>query len=194
MLAWVLDTSLKIAHPFAPFVTETIWQALPWHKKLLMTTAWPKKTEYDDIAAGEFARLTKLVNEIRFATSELPGNTRYSLLYQSDSLVADNASLIQKLAKLKDVQHVDQARGLRLAASGREAWIDISSKTLYEHQSNLETRLAETHAQIEVLETRLMNKTYISKAPANLVEESRTQLEQKKTLRERLVHELEILK
>ena len=194
MSAWVLDTSLKIAHPFAPFVTETIWQALPWHKKLLMTTAWPKKTEYDDIAAAEFARLAKLVNEIRFATSELPGNTRYSLLYQSDSLVADNASLIQKLAKLKDVQHVDQARGLRLAASGREAWIDISAKTLYEHQSNLETRLAETHAQIEVLETRLMNKTYISKAPANLVEESRTQLEQKKTLRERLVHELEILK
>ena len=194
MLAWVLDTSLKIAHPFAPFVTETIWQTLPWHNGMLMTTHWPKETKYDDIATAEFARLKELVSEIRFVTSELPGNTRYSLLYQTDSLIADNAQLIQKLAKLKDVQAVDQARGLRLANSGRDAWLDISEKTLDEHEANLETRLAETHAQIAALEARLANKTYVSKAPANLVEESRTQLKQKKALRQRFTHELEILK
>ena len=194
MLAWVLDTSLKLAHPFAPFVTETIWQTLSWHNNLLISASWPKKIKYDDIAAAEFARLKKLVTEIRFVTSELPGNTRYSLLYQNDSLIADNAQLIQKIAKLKDVQAVDQARGLRLAASGREAWLDISAKTLYEHQTNLEARLAETHTQIAALEARLANETYVNKAPADLVEESKTQLELKKTLKERLIHELEILK
>src|SRR5690606_2544428 len=42
LLAWVIDTSLKLAHPFAPFVTETIWQTLPWHEKsLLISEAWP---------------------------------------------------------------------------------------------------------------------------------------------------------
>ncbi len=194
MLAWVLDTSLKITHPFAPFVTETIWQTLPWHDSLLMTTKWPEKTEYDDIAAGEFKQLQKLVNEIRFVTSDLPGNTKYSLLYQNDSLVADNTQLIQKLGKLKDIQPVDQARGLRLANSGREAWLDISAETLYEHESNLEMRIAETNANIAALEARLANKVYVDKAPAKLVEESKTQLEQKKTLKERLIHELEILK
>jgi len=194
MLGWVLDTCLKIAHPFAPFVTETIWQTLPWHNDMLLTTKWPETSKYDEIAAGEFARLKALVTETRFVTTELPGNERYTMLYQNDSLVADNAQLIKKLAMLKDIQHVDQARGLRLAASGREAWLDISAETLYEHQSNLETRLAETHANIRALEARLANETYVAKAPANLVEESRTQLEQKKTLAERLVHELEILK
>ena len=126
--------------------------------------------------------------------SELPGNKRYSLLYQNDSLIADNTQLIQKLAKLKDVQFVDQARGLRLANSGREAWLDISAETLYEHQTNLELRLAEVNTQISALEARLANENYISKAPANLVQESTTQLEQKQALKERLLHELEILK
>jgi Valyl-tRNA synthetase len=194
MLAWVLDTSLKLAHPFAPFVTETIWQTLSWHDNLLMTTSWPEKIGYEAIAAAEFARLKRLVTEIRYVTAELPGNERYNLLYQNDSLIADNAKLIQKLAKLKDVKAVDQARGLRLAASGREAWIDISAETLYKHQTNLEVRLAEINTQISALETRLANDTYVTKAPANLVEESRAQLEQKKTLRERLMHELEVIK
>lgn len=194
MLAWVLETCLKMAHPFAPFVTETIWQTLPWHNNLLITAQWPEKTEYNDIAAAEFSRLKKLVTEVRFVTAELPGNQRYNLLYQNDSLIADNAKLIQKLAKLNDVQLVEQARGLRLANSGREAWIDISAETLYEHQSNLEVRLAETHDYIATLEARLANKNYEAKAPAELVEQTRTELEQKKTYAERLIHELEVIK
>jgi len=194
MLAWVLDTSLKIAHPFAPFVTETIWQTLSWHNNLLIAARWPEKAVYDEIATEEFARLKNLVAEARFVISELPGNKRYSLLYQNDSLIADNTQLIKKLARLKDVQFVDQARGLRLANSGREAWLDISAETLYEHQTNLELRLAEVNTQISALEARLANENYISKAPANLVQESTAQLEQKQALKERLLHELEILK
>ena len=194
MLAWVLDTSLKIAHPFAPFVTETIWQTMSWHNNLLISSKWPEPVQYDEIAAAEFGRLKHLVTEARYVIAELPGNDHYSLLYQNDSLIADNANLIQKLAKLKDVQLVDQPRGLRLANSGRDAWIDISAETLYEHQTNLETRLSETHNLIKSLEARLANESYISKAPAELVDESRTQLEQKQALVERLEHELEILK
>lgn len=193
MLAWVLDTSLKIAHPFAPFVTETIWQSLNWHNDLLITTAWPTPIDYDDIAAAEFGRLQKLVNETRYVTSELPGNERYVLLYQNDSLIADNKELIKHLARLKDVQHVDQARGLRLAASGREAWLDVNEETLYEHQTNLEVRLSEIRQFVKTLEARLANKDYISKAPAHLVEESHEQLQSKKTLIERLEDELKVL-
>jgi len=193
MLAWVLDTSLKIAHPFAPFVTETIWQTLSWHNDLLITSKWPEKMAYNDISAAEFSRLKKLINEIRYVTAELPGNSKYTLLYQNDGLIADNAPLIQRLAKLKGIQSVDVARGLRLAASGREAWLDISAETLYEHQTNLELRLAETHTEIANLKARLDNENYVNKAPANLIEESRAQLKQKEEFKERLTKELEII-
>ncbi len=193
MLAWVLDTCLKIAHPFAPFVTETIWQTMTWHNDLLISAPWPAKIEFDDIAAAEFGRLKHLVIEARYVTADLPGNKRYSLLYQNDSLIADNSDLIQKLAKLKDIQLVAQARGLRLANSGREAWLDISAKTLKKHQSNLKTRLTETQTQIKRLEDRLTNEKYIAKAPAELVDESRTQLQQQQALVARLIHELEVI-
>jgi valyl-tRNA synthetase len=193
MLAWVLDTSLKIAHPFTPFVTETIWQSLEWHNDLLLQAAWPEAVAYDEIAAGEFERLQKLVIEARYVTAELPGNERYTLLYQQDTLIAENKELIIHLARLKGIASTEQPRGLRLAASNREAWLDISKETMYEHQSNLEVRLAETRQFITTLEGRLANETYVSKAPAALVEESRAQLEAKKALVVRLQDELTVL-
>jgi len=194
MLAWVLDTSLTLVHPFAPFVTETIWQSLSWHNDLLISTPWPAQKTYDDIAAAEFSRLQKLVVEARYVMSELPGNERYTMLYQNDALVADNADLIKHLARLKDVQAIDAPRGLRLAASGRETWLDLTEEVMYEHQTNLEVRLAETRAFVATLEARLSNENYIKKAPENLVEESRKQLETKQKIIDRLEAELEILK
>ena len=193
MLAWVLETSLKIAHPFAPFVTETIWQTLNWSKTPLILSAWPTPVDYDDITAGEFEQLQKLVAEARYVMAELPGNEKYSLLYQNDSLIADNANLITHLARVKEAREVDQAKGLRLAASNREAWLDVSEETLYEHQTNLEVRLAETRAAVQNLEARLGNETYVQKAPAHLVDESKQQLEQKKLLIARLEAELQVL-
>lgn len=194
MNAYVLDTVLRLAHSFAPFVTETIWQALPWHETILAGEAWPKIVDYNEIAAGEFGRLKDVVTEARYVMSGLPGNKRYSLLYMDDSLVADNAELIQKLARVKAVEHVDQARGLRLASSGRDAWLDLDDDTLYEHQTNLEKRLAEVRALVKTLEARLANENYVAKAPAHLVEESRKQLAQEKALIDRLQTELQVVK
>lgn len=193
MLAWVLDTCLRIAHPFAPFVTETIWQSLEWHDDLLIRASWPQPQQYNEVYAAEFERLQALVVEARYVTAELPGNKRYTMLYQQDSLIADNSALIKQLARLQDVQQVDQARGLRLAASNREAWLDVDQDTLYEHQTNLEVRLAETRQFIATLEGRLNNESYVAKAPAALVEESRAQLEIKKALVTRLQDELSVL-
>lgn len=193
LLAWVLDTSLRIAHPFAPFVTETIWQTLGWNKELLVTAAWPDVLEYDEISAGQFERLRSLVAETRYVTAALPGNEKYTLLYQNDSLIEDNVALIAHLARVQAVEPVEQARGLRLAASGREAWLDVDAETLYEHQTNLEVRLAEARQFVATLEGRLSNTTYVEKAPAHLVEESKKQLEEKKKLVEQLADELEVL-
>ncbi|MFC2370303.1 MAG: valine--tRNA ligase [Candidatus Saccharimonas sp.] len=193
MNAYVLDTILRLTHPFAPFLTETIWQALPWHDTILASETMPDRLEYDDIAAAAFGRLKDLVSEARYVVSELPGNKRYGLLYMDDSLVADNIELVKKLARVTSVEHVDQARGLRLAASGRDVWLDIDDETLYEHQANLEKRLAEERQHIRILETRLANDNYVAKAPPALVEESRKTLREKQELITRLQNELQVV-
>lgn len=193
MNAYVLDTILRLTHPFAPFLTETIWQALPWHDTILASETMPDHLEYDDIAAAAFGRLKDLVSEARYVVSELPGNKRYGLLYMDDSLVADNIELVKKLARVTSVEYVDQARGLRLAASGRDVWLDIDDETLYEHQANLEKRLAEERQHIRTLETRLANDNYVAKAPPALVEESRKTLREKQELITRLQNELQVV-
>ncbi len=195
MLAWVLDTCLKLAHPFAPFVTEAIWQTLPWYKEgsLLISSEWPVGAEYNKIAAGEFERVQQLISEIRFVSSELPGNKKYTLSYHSDELVADNADLIKALARLDKVEKTEQPRGLRLANSGREAWLVIDEKTLYEHQSNLEVRLAEAKVRLKNLAARLSNDRYVLQAPAELVEASRKEADEAKQLIERLANELQVI-
>ncbi|NLA43334.1 valine--tRNA ligase [Candidatus Saccharibacteria bacterium] len=193
LLAWVLETCLRLSHPFAPFVTETIWQTLSWTDSLLAKEHWPLQLQADEISAGQFTRIQALVAESRYVTSELPGNQRYVLLFQNDSLIADNALLIKHLARLKDIAEVDQPRGLRLAASNREAWLDIDEKTLYEHQSNLEKRLVETRLHLKKLKARLENDNYLKKAPPHLVEETKLEVEDTSKLIERLVAELNVL-
>lgn len=193
MQVWVLDTCLRLAHPFAPFVTETIWQSLSWHNDLLAAARYPQAEKYNELQAAEFSRLKRLVTEARYVTSELPGNERYTLLYMDDALVADNAELVRRLAGLAAVKHTDVAQGLRLAASGRDAWLDVSDETLYEHQTNLEKRLVVARNDAAKLESRLANERYTSQAPTHLVEESRQQLASKQALIQRLVKELQVI-
>lgn len=194
LLAWVLDTSLKLAHPFAPFVTETIWQTLPWHTGLLINEKWPEPLAFSDIAAAEFGRLQQIISEVRFVATSLPGTARYTLLYQNDALITDNHTLITQLAKLKSVETVDQPRGLRIALANHDAWLDVPQKTLEEHRENLEIRLTATHQEVATLEARLSSENYINKAPAHLVEETKKLLTEKQALVQRLLSELEILR
>lgn len=193
LLSWALATSLKIAHPFAPFVTETIWQTLNYTDGILMREAWPTPEKFDPIAAEQFEQLKLLVAEGRWVIAELPGNKKYRLLYGNDSLIADNQDTIKHLMRLEAIEHTDQPHGLRLAAANREAWLDIDSETLYQHQENLEMRLAEARQKLAGLKKRLENPTYIEKAPAHLVEETREQLAEQEKIITRLVSELEVI-
>ena len=193
LLSWVLATSLKIAHPFAPFVTETIWQTLNYTDGILMREAWPTPEKFDPIAAEQFEQLKLLVAEGRWVIAELPGNKKYRLLYGNDSLIADNQDTIKHLMRLEAIEHTDQPRGLRLAAANREAWLDIDSETLYQHQENLEMRLAEARQKLAGLKKRLENPTYVEKAPAHLVEETREQSAEQEKIITRLVSELEVI-
>ncbi len=192
MLAWVLETCLKLAHPFAPFVTETIWTTLRWDQQLLIRSPWPVATDFSDIVAAEFDAVRDLVLETRYIASELPGK-KQTMLYEHDSLIEDNRSVIARLAQLHDVVHVDQPRGLRLAVANREAWLDITADMLYDHQTKLELRLVKCREDVERLQSRLANASYVASAPAHLVEETRAQLTEQLALEKKLIRELDIL-
>ncbi len=193
LLAYVLETMLTIAHPFAPFVTETIWQTLAWEKTLLINGSWPTLAPADVAKARQFEQLKNLVTEVRFVAASLRAGEQ-TLLYQNDLLIESNQELIQHLTRLSDIQKVERGRGMRLAIAAHEVWLDISADALYEHQAKLEARLADTRANIGRLQSRLANKGYIQKAPPAVVNETRAQLTDQQAVEQRLVRELDIAK
>ena len=193
LLAYVLETMLTIAHPFAPFVTETIWQTLSWEKTLLILGTWPTAATADSAKAKQFEQLKSLVAEVRFVAASL-GTGKQTLLFQDDQLIEANQELIQRLGRLQAIHKVEQGRGMRLAIAAHGVWLDVSADTLYEHQANLEARLTETRAAISRLEGRLANKSYIQKAPLTVVNETRAQLAEQQAVEQRLVRELDVTK
>ena len=192
LLLYVLETILKLAHPFAPFVTEAIWTTLERDTTPLIVTPWPEAVEFNDIASAEFEQLKSLVTEARFVARELPG-AKQTLLYEHDSLLGGNAVLIKRLAGLAVVTHVDQPGGLRLAVPNREAWLQIDADTLYEHQTKLESRLADTRERVHKLQLRLDNEGYVRSAPPAVVNQTRDELGEQLELESRLQNELSVL-
>ena len=192
VLTYALETILKFSHPFAPFVTETIWQTLKWEDGLLITSDWPAGKTFDAEAAKRFEDLQAIVTEVRTVTTDL-GQGKQTLLYRQDELIDGSKDVLVHLARLKGVEKVSEARGLRLAVAHHEAWLDIDEDTLAEHKGKLQIRIDETADQIKKLEARLSNKSYVDNAPEAVVQQTRDQLADAQVLVERLQRELTVI-
>lgn len=192
-LVFALSQILKLAHPFTPFITETIWMTLNADDSMLITEPWPEEILYDNDQAHIFAQIREFVLELRYVLAQLP-NGKYSVIFDSsDQVLRDYSNLVKSLARLKNIRPLndgEQSHGLRLAVHGREAWLDISDDLLYQHQQNLEKRLLAFRQNQHKLEARLANHGYIEHAPANLVTETRDELVKTKDQIARLVTEL----
>jgi len=192
VLAYALETVLKITHPFAPFVTETIWQTLGWESGLLINSSWPSTVGLVPDQAKKFVEIQALISEARFVSADLASG-KQELIYVKDELIDTHQELIKKLAGLKAVSKVGQGRGMRLAVPGSEAWLNVEAKVLKAHHQKLQVRLKDTIDQIERLQSRLKNKSYVDNAPAAVVAETRSQLENHELLQKRLAKEIEAI-
>lgn len=192
LLVYILESYLKVVHPFAPFVTETIWQSLDWREGLIIAEQYPTPAAigFEASRAGEFAEIMAIVEEVRYLNAELPGSKNYDLLYLDDQLIADNAEIIAHLGQMKQVTQATEPRGMRVAVSSHKCWLDVDAETLYQHQANLEMRLLEQRGLAAKLAERLDNQNYLAKAPAHLIAETRTQLEEASRIIKRLEREL----
>lgn len=192
VLAYCLETILKLVHPFAPFVTETIWQTLAWEdNSMLITSPWPKPTKAHTKQAEQFEEVKTLVSEIRYIKSALRIRADLNLYHADNKFLVEQGDLIQKLARLSGVRSVDDGHGLYLTETKHTCWLDIDQATAKRYSSELNDKLAEVEQSITALEQRLANKNYTQKAPKHLVAESKDQLEENRAKRDTLTRELE---
>lgn len=176
VLAYSLQNILKLAHPFAPFVTETIWQTLPWTgDTMLITSSWPNIKKTDNKQAQEFEAVKAVVNEIRYIITTLRQHNIH-LYYNQAPFIQDNDELIKKLAKLSGVSKVDSGYGLQLTSTEHSAWLDIDQETINRYHQQVSSKIDEQTAIIKRLTDRLSNKSYTDKAPKDIIHQTREQL------------------
>lgn len=176
VLNYSLGVILRLAHPFAPFVTETIWQTLHQDSdNLLMLNRWPEKVSADTKQAEQFAKVKTIVSEVR-TVKTLLHMRGLNLYYVEAPFISENAELIKNLAQLTDVKQVSDGRGLRLTQINETVWLDIGLESAKDFSSKLTQKREEAEKQIRTIEGRLGNESYLSKAPKHLVEQSRQQL------------------
>ena len=84
-------------------------------------------------------------------------------------------------------------RGIRLALSGREVYLDVPAEIVKTYKDQLTDRILAVGRELDALNARMMNPNYVKKAPAHLVEETKKGIEEKKSLIERLKQELSVI-
>lgn len=147
----------------------------PDDETMLIAEPWPKTIKINTDKASEFDGIQQIVKETRAIKNTLDMK-KGSLLFTDSNLVQNSTELIARLANLEGVREVKKGWGIRLTQTSENAWIDTDDKTAKKFVSTLNNREKELDGLIKNLKKRLKNKSYVSKAPAHLILETKDQL------------------
>ena len=192
-----LESILIMLHPFAPFVTEAIWQNLSWTDGMIIDQMWPSLMDFDLISGENFERLIEVVSNIRgmeTALAKFNRGKKFTLLVGEDILVNDNLLLVKFLSRVPAISSTNGVpRGLRLAIANHELYLDVPERVIVDYKDELENKILAIGRELDNLNARMMNPRYVEKAPAGLVRETRNSIAEKEELIEKMKSQLNII-
>jgi valyl-tRNA synthetase len=205
ILRAVLDQSLRLLHPFMPFVTEEVWQYLyrtsepdqtQWPASALIIAPWPQSNlaALDEIAGGEFALLQEIIVRIRDARNQanVEPARRVQVILAAGSrleMLKAQAPLIEFLARTEKPQLYEQLAAkpeqvMSLLAGNVEIYLPLAGMLDIDKElARLDKELTATEQDIARLQSKLANESFVSRAKAEVVQKERDRLvEQKERL------------
>jgi valyl-tRNA synthetase len=208
VLAYVLETSLRLLHPFMPFITEEIWQSLKscFDEEMaesIMIAPYPTADEgaIDAAAEKQMELVIDVVRSIRNERAEFQVESSKwieALIVPHDakSVIESQVHTIETLARVRPLTIIgaknarpDKAKTLVL--SGAEVILPMAGMVDIEaERQRLDNEIEKNQSEITRLEARLKDKQFLSKAPAHIVSRERQRLEEYTTRSERLRHRL----
>jgi valyl-tRNA synthetase len=181
ILVHVMDYSLRLLHPFMPFITEEIWQRIPHQGDSIMTQDFPmyRDARDDPEAQLEMETLMDLVSAIRSARAEMKITDRKELdgfLLPADDgareLIESNAAKIRRLANLGKLEFVSlfPPNLLKGVSKAGEFGINVmGSIDLDAERHRMQKELTRTRSEIEEIDQKMNNREFLSKAPEAVV-------------------------
>ena len=187
VLVYVLRNTLQLLHPFMPFITEEIWQSLPHDGESIMVAQWPKYDEALNSADTE-RRMTDVMDAIRAVRnrrSEMnvpPSKKAHVFVATAEPEVfAENLPLMQRLAYASGVtlgDAFDMPGAVTMVTRNAKLYIPMDELVdKAAERARLTKERESVVKQLTQCDAKLGNETFLSKAPAQVVEGVRTNAE-----------------
>ena len=188
VLCWVLTEMLKLLHPFMPFITEEIWQALPHEGDFLMMQNWPVASETMNFPAEEKAMelIMDAIRAVRGRRSEMnvPPSKKAHLTVATmeTETFTLGVPFLKKLAYASEVEIVPftqvqaddaaaQAGQVSIVTHAAQLSIPLGELVdLAKEKARIEKELKKQSAELDKLNAKLNNPGFVNKAPAHVVE------------------------
>jgi len=198
VLCHVLRETVKLLHPFIPFVTEEIWQVLGERPASVCVAHFPEAGARDEGAEAAMRSVREIATAVRNLRAELsvPAAARLDVLVQTSDpvLVAALRDKTAMLSTLCGVQSWDAGAHLRPApGSARQIltnaevyvplaeWIDVAAET-----KRLRADLAAAEAELDKVQAKLANEQFLARAPEDVVAKERGKEDEFRQKRDRL--------
>lgn len=203
VLVFLMSNTVKLLHPFMPFITEEIWQALPTDTESIMRSAWPAYDADLDFAEEErkFARIMEAIKAIRNTRTEMNvPPSRKAAVYvatEYETIFTDCAPFFERLASASGVfvakeQTIEGA--VQVATQSARIFLpmdDLIDKDKERERLNREK--AKCEKEIEIHSKKLANENFVSKAPEKVVNDIRGKLAKSQELLEKIESSLAAL-
>jgi valyl-tRNA synthetase len=206
VLVHVFDRTLRLLHPFMPFVTEEIWQHLPHEGEALIVAPWPEAGPMDEAAEAQMALIMEIVRAIRNARAEqkvepgrrieaiIAAGEEYELLSGQRDILITSARLDADRLHIARTLEEKPAQALALVVGGVEVYLPLAGMVdLEKERQRLSAEIKEVTQAIARSERLLANEDFLAKAPAQVVEREREKLASYRQRQAKLQERLESL-
>ena len=206
VLLYVLTEIMKLLHPFMPFVTEEIWQALPHEGELLMLQSYPEYNEKLSFPQDEqdFEVLMDAIKAIRSRRSEMnvPPSRKAHLIVVTDKgeIFENGRAFLMKLAYAGEVEVTREAPAdvdgmVSVVTDQARMFMPMADLVdLAKERERLEKEIAKAQKEYDGQMAKLANEKFLAKAPAAVVETEKERAAKAKALIENLTESLKKLK
>ena len=187
VITYVLSNTLKLLHPFMPFITEEIWQTLPHEGESIMVSDYPVYNEAFNFEKEEVImdRLITSIRAIRNRRSEMnvPPSKKAALYIESsyaDTYNTKTEAFFVKLASASSISYVDSyedENAVQIITDSAKIYIPLGDLVDFEKEKErLNKEKAKTISEIERIEKKLSNEGFVAKAPQAVIDGEKAKL------------------
>ena len=196
VLVYVMTNTLKLLHPFMPFITEEIWQALPHEGESIMVSAWPVYREQLNFSAEEkeFEKVMDAIKAVRARRSEMnvPPSKKATLYIEtaSEEIFRQSEAFLTRLAWADQIvldAPEDAQSCVQVITDSAKIFMPLSQ--LVDREKEIARLTKEKQAcekDIAFLSGKLNNPGFVAKAPEKVINEQRAKLEKAQELLQKI--------